>query len=66
MVLGDIVQYTESEVGVAKSRQGSILGYVSWPNEITSFLKSSRGRQKTRSRELTAGHVRTQPGVAGL
>ena len=53
-------------MGVAKSRQRSILGYVSGLNEITSFCKSSRGRRKTRSRELTAGHVRTQPGVAGL
>lgn len=63
---GHVFQYMESEVGVAKSRQGSILGYVNGPNEITSFRKSSRGRRKTRSRELTAGHVGTQPGVAGL
>lgn len=66
MVLGDVFQYMESEVGVAMSSQGRILGYVSGPNEITSFPKSSKGRQKTRSRKLTAGHVRTQPGVAGL
>lgn len=66
MVLGDVFPYMESEVGVAMSSQGRILGYVSGPNEITSFPKSSKGRRKTRSRELTAGHVRTQPGVAGL
>lgn len=66
MVLGDVFPYMESEVGVAMSSQGCILGYVSGPNEITSFPKSSKGRRKTRSRELTAGHVRTQPGVAGL
>lgn len=66
MVLGDVFPYMESEVGVAMSSQERILGYVSGPNEITSFPKSSKGRRKTRSRELTAGHVRTQPGVAGL
>lgn len=44
MGLGDVFQYMESEVGVAKSKQGSVLGYVSGPNEITSFCKSSRGR----------------------
>lgn len=36
------------------------------PNVITRFLKSGKGRQKERYRELTASSVRTQPSVAGF